>query len=140
MTETSCFCGAVTIAIQAPPKFVHDCNCSLCRNSGAAWGYFSAGEVRVIGNTSIFVRPDRELPAVAIHSCSTCHATTHWALTEDYLAKEPDADRMGVNMRLFSSELLQGVEIRFPDGAGWDGQSDFGFRRPSFVASEDTAF
>ena len=140
MVRTSCLCGGVEIGIASAPAFVHDCNCQLCRNSGAAWGYFSTSEVVTSGLTVIVVRPDREEPAVAIHACGSCHATTHWTLTEAFLAKTPEADRMGVNMRLFPSEVLDGVEIRYPDGAGWTGEGDFGFRRPSFTASRAVKF
>ncbi|MEM7741558.1 MAG: aldehyde-activating protein [Pseudomonadota bacterium] len=140
LVETQCLCGAVKVAIEAPPIFVQDCNCRLCRNSGAVWGYFTVGDVLVSGDTSVFVRPDRELPAVAIHSCPSCHATTHWTLTEEYRATAPDADRLGVNMRLFSGDAMNGVEVRFPDGERWDGKGDFGFRRPSFIASDAQKF
>jgi len=38
---------------------------------------------------------------------------------------------MGVNMRVFDVALLDGMEVQFPDGRGWDGKGAFGFRRPS---------
>ena len=38
MTGT-CLCGAVTVTVDDRPDYIHDCNCSLCRKAGAAWGY-----------------------------------------------------------------------------------------------------
>ena len=137
MVEAQCHCRAVRVAIEALPAFINDCNCSLCRKSGAAWGYFTARQVRVEGETSVFMRSDKDQPAVQIHVCPRCHTTTHWTLTEDFQVKAPDPGATGVNMRLFASNALLGVEIRFPDGAAWSGEGDYGYRRPSFVVTTD---
>jgi hypothetical protein len=40
---------------------------------------------------------------------------------------------MGLSMRLFDSDDLEGVELRFPDGKNWFGKTEFGFRRPSVI-------
>ena len=33
--------------------------------------------------------------------------------------------QMGVNMRLFDADFLNGIELRFPDGANWIGTGPF---------------
>ncbi|MBX2814132.1 MAG: hypothetical protein KTR25_20150, partial [Myxococcales bacterium] len=39
----------------------------------------------------------------------------------NYKAKNPGANRMGINMYLFADSELSGVELRFPDGKNWFG-------------------
>jgi hypothetical protein len=95
---------------------------------GAWWGYFSTANVHVTGNTATFRRKDRTEPSVDAHFCPICGVTTHWVLLPHV-----GSESMGVNMRLFDIRELRGIEIRFPDGAGWDGSSPYGYRRVSTV-------
>jgi len=129
----SCHYQSVHITINAKPNYINDCNCSLCCNSGAIWGYYRHHEVKIKGATSTYKRTDRANAAVQIHSCKNCSATTHWTLTEDFLAQNNSADNMGVNMRLFKAENLQGTELRFPDGRAWDGISDYSYRKKAII-------
>lgn len=136
MTGT-CLCGACSITIEGRPEFIHDCNCSLCRKVGAAWAYFSSPAVRLRGSTVTFVRPDKAVPAVEVHSCSSCSVTTHFQLTRAFTKQNPSADLTGVNMRLFEPDELAGVEVRFPDGKGWSGAGPFEYRRAAFTIGTD---
>ena len=132
----SCICGAVRVTIDAKPPFIHDCNCSLCRKSGAAWGYFATSCVSVMGETLPFMRRDKDTPIVAVHACRACAATTHFALTTAYKGQNPLVDLLGVNMRLFDPDELQGVEVRYPDGKAWSGQGPYGYRREAMAIGE----
>ncbi|HRJ01998.1 MAG TPA: hypothetical protein PKV67_14700 [Hyphomonas sp.] len=62
--------------------------------------------------------------------------TTHFALSETFRAANPEADQVGVNMRLFDPDELVSIEVRYPDGKGWDGVHPFGYRREAFTISE----
>ena len=132
----SCLCGAVSVTIDAKPEFINDCNCSLCRKVGAAWGYFPSSTVRTAGNTCSVTRRDKEVPGVEVHSCRTCGATTHWVLTQTFKDQNPSADQVGVNMRLFDPDDLEGVEVRFPDGKDWSGEGPFGYRRKALTIGD----
>lgn len=132
----SCICGAVVVTIESKPDFVHDCNCSLCRKAGAAWGYFGSAEVVISGATIGFARSDKAIPGVEVHSCRRCSATTHFELTSSYRERHETADQVGVNMRIFDPDELIGVEIRFPDGKAWSGKGPFGYRRAAMTISE----
>lgn len=134
----SCICGAVMVSVAAPPEFIHDCNCGLCRKAGAAWGYFSSSQVEADGNTSFFVRTDKKHAVAQVHFCTICGATTHFDLSESFKAGNPSADQIGVNMRLFKSSDLNGVEVRYPDGLNWIGEGSFGYRRKALVIDEAT--
>ncbi len=126
---TTCACSAVRLTLEQAPDYINDCNCDLCRKVGGAWGYFEGSQVQVSGKTQAFKRTDKVTPAVVVHACEVCSTTTHFTLSEAFLAQNPTADQVGVNMRLFNPALLEGVEVRFPDGMSWDGASEFGYRR-----------
>lgn len=136
MTGT-CLCGAVGVTIDAKPDFIHDCNCTLCRKSGGAWGYFSASQVLVKGATSRVKRTDKPDPAAEVHSCPACSATTHFTMAEAFTERHGPVDMVGVNMRLFSSPDLEGVEVRFPNGQNWSGAGAFDYRRPPVTVKGD---
>lgn len=133
----SCACGAVSVTIKAPPPFIFDCNCSLCRKTGAAWGYFAPDAVQAEGETVSFSRNDKPLAAVEIHSCARCSATTHWVRTEGFKTAHGQNDMAGVNMRLFDPDTLNGVDVQFPDGKTWSGEGEFGFRRDAIHIGKD---
>src|SRR5450759_179867 len=46
--DASCHCGAVHLAIDAPPETLTECNCSICRRYGALWAYYSPKQVRIL--------------------------------------------------------------------------------------------
>jgi len=109
-----CACGAVTVTVERKPDYINFCNCSLCRKTGGAWGYFRAGEVSVAGQLAGFERSDIDEVFLTTQFCPACGSAVRWVplahLTED---------RVGVNMRLFEPEELAGIETRFPDGINW---------------------
>ena len=129
MLKASCLCGQVRVAVAKRPDFLHECNCTLCRKSGAWWGYFHPDEVSVEGATRGFVRTDKADPGAEIRFCETCGATTHFVLTPGAVAKFGNV-QMGVNLRLAEAADLAGIELRFPDGRGWAGEGAFAYVRP----------
>jgi hypothetical protein len=124
----SCHCGAVRIEVRRRPDFLHECNCTLCRKTGARWGYFRPDEIAVDGRTTGYSRADKAEPGVVVHFCQTCGSTTHFRLTPAAVKKHGDV-QMGVNMRLAADEELAGVELRFPNGRDWPGTGSFGYVR-----------
>lgn len=136
--QASCLCGAVRVSLARKPEYINDCNCSLCRRAGGAWGYYSNQDVNISGETSYFLRSDIENPAVAAHFCPSCGTSTHWALSEAYQRANPGLDRVGVNMKLFAPKDLIGIEIRFPDGDGWTGKRPPGVRREPVLMTAST--
>ncbi len=39
MIRVACHCGAVRLSVEPAPRWVLDCNCSICRRYGALWAY-----------------------------------------------------------------------------------------------------
>ena len=112
MIEASCHCGAVRIEIAERPKTVTECNCSLCRRLGNRMAYYHPDQVKIIcqpGATTPYIQGDRTL---AMHHCNTCGCTTHWQSIDPAYK-----DRMAVNSRLMNPAELEGVRVRYFDGA-----------------------
>lgn len=132
MFEFACHCGAVRISVARLPDFINACNCSLCRKSGVQWGYFDNPDVTVAGTTASYRRRDKPEPAVALHFCPTCGASTHFVLLPAVAARL-GSTMMGVNMVLADESVLAGIELRFPDGQAWSGEGPFGDVRPPVI-------
>ena len=123
-----CPCGSVHLQLERPPAFIHQCNCSLCTEANARWGYFDPSQVKVLGETEGFRRADKETPSAELRFCPSCSATTHFVLTEMAVAQHGNT-AMGVNMSLADRDDLRGIEQRYPDGESWDGVGEFGYVR-----------
>jgi hypothetical protein len=106
----SCHCGAIEITIQDNPTKASECNCSICRRTGALWTYASPVRVLVTGEGIGYVQGDQVL---TLFHCSTCGVTTHWR------SVDPEYDRMGINLRLFDPTLWQALPRQLTDGASW---------------------
>jgi hypothetical protein len=105
----SCQCGKVRIEATSAPKWVADCNCSLCRRLAWRVAYFPPDQVHISGEATAYVWGDR---MIGIHHCPTCGCGTHWqTLGEDF-------GKMGVNARLLDDFDESAVEVRKFDNAG----------------------
>ncbi|HLI66847.1 MAG TPA: hypothetical protein VKU90_10835 [Caulobacteraceae bacterium] len=94
--KAACHCGAVRYETTAPPAWVLDCNCTLCRRYGALWAYVRGREPVTLtlepdpDATDTYMWGDNEL---AFHRCKVCGCMTHMR------AVEADAIH-GVNTRM----------------------------------------
>jgi hypothetical protein len=89
--KAACHCGAVRFEIAAPPTWVLDCNCTLCRRYGALWAYTRGLDPRRApqdaieftmlpnGPTDTYVWGDESL---AFHRCKACGCLTHMAAAD----------------------------------------------------------
>ena len=118
MIEASCHCGDVKLMLPYPPGEILQCNCSICRKSGFEGVYYRAGEVVISGDVDGYVRRDMEQPCIEMWRCRTCGILTHWSLLDEWPYDDvPRPDRMGVNARLLSAEVVDGLPIQQADGA-----------------------
>jgi hypothetical protein len=110
--QGSCHCGAVRLTLPSALEKATSCNCSLCRRSGAIFGYYECGTIPAQGhpeNTEEYVWGDRTLRNVR---CKTCGILTQW----EPLEFKPGV-RHGVNLRNFDPKPLESVPVRRFDGA-----------------------
>jgi hypothetical protein len=132
MLDLSCLCGGVRGELSRRPDYVNECNCALCRKSGARWGYFHPSEVTIAGAANGYRRQDKDDPTAEIRFCATCGSTTHFNLTASAVARFGDT-LIGVNMLLADADDLAGIELRFPDGEAWSGVGDFAYVREPVI-------
>jgi hypothetical protein len=110
MIEASCHCGAVTLSVAQAPEWVADCNCSICRRYGVLWAYYGATDVRVAASAPTAVY-SWGAGTLRFHRCGECGCVTHWTKVD------PAIDRIGINARLMSRDILAEARIRRLDGA-----------------------
>ena len=110
-TIGNCHCGAITVILSEKPKWLVNCNCSICTRLGALWGHveIESVEIQSASSTRVYIHGDR---CIAFHSCDVCACTTHW---EELNPKE--FTRMGVNFNMCSAEVISRFRIRKRDGA-----------------------
>ncbi len=106
---------------------------------GAFWGYFRSPDVELTGESLGYQCYGYDTPAVETLFCKICGATTHWMLTDQYKANTDDKDRMGINMKLFDSDHVTGVELQFPDGKSWC-KGNFGYSRETVIINDTQGF
>jgi hypothetical protein len=111
MVDGSCHCGKVKITVDTPPDEVTDCNCSICRRSGALWAYYNPKQVRVAEDVAAHTYTWNK-HWILFHRCAECGCITHWTANGN-----PTADRMGVNIRLMPPAVLAAARVRHHDGA-----------------------
>lgn len=135
MLKISCLCGRIGIEINKLPDYINECNCTLCRKTGARWGYFHPSEVSIEGMFIGYCREDKDDPAAELHFCAKCSSTTHWTLTPNSKTKFSETV-MGVNMQLADERDLAGIELRYPDGQAWSGEGDYGYVREARIIGQ----
>jgi hypothetical protein len=79
MIKAACHCGAVRFELKAPPHWVMDCNCTICRRYGALWAYPHAGQADIVRApdpqaTAAYLWGER---SIAFHHCRSCGCITH---------------------------------------------------------------
>lgn len=119
MIQASCHCTAVRFAVAAPPKWVLDCNCTLCRRYGALWCYtFGEDPMTLVeapdpATTETYSWLDHD---IATHRCRTCGGVTHL----EALTRDPPAI-MGLNARMMIGLDGANIPVRRIDNGhrGW---------------------
>ncbi|OBX20734.1 aldehyde-activating protein [Erythrobacter sp. QSSC1-22B] len=132
MIELTCLCGQLRVQLAKRPDYIHECNCTLCRKTGARWGYFHPSEASVTGASKGYSRTDKSDPAAEVRFCESCGVTTHFILTADAAEKFGNT-MMGANMLLAEEADLAGVELRYPDGQAWSGDGEFAYVREARI-------
>jgi hypothetical protein len=80
--KAACHCGAVRYETAAPPSWVLDCNCTLCRRYGVLWAYPHNRDPVTLTRlpepdaTDTYVWGDK---SIAFHRCKVCGCMTHMA-------------------------------------------------------------
>ena len=115
MIRAACHCETVKFEIAAPPTWVLDCNCTLCRRYGALWSYYRGDD-----QAKLLMRPDPAASdtylwgdrSIAFHRCKTCGCMTHMAAVD----LDPPVI-FGVNARMMAGLDPSTVVVRQIDNS-----------------------
>jgi hypothetical protein len=112
MIRAACHCTAVRMEVDPAPRWVYDCNCSLCRRYGVLWAYYQPGQVIVVSGADAmdtYIWGDREL---AFNRCRHCGCLMH------HTALDSDRPRIrGVNARMMPALDPGSVRLQHTDNA-----------------------
>jgi len=82
--EAACSCGQLRVTVDGDPIRVSICHCLACqRRTGSVFGVqarFDAGQVRVAGRHTDYVRVSDEGDQRTFHFCPDCGATVFYTL------------------------------------------------------------
>jgi hypothetical protein len=113
----TCHCGAITITAPRKPTKINECQCTICRRYGAAWGYYNTKEVTIEkkkgSSTGEYMWGDK---GHGFHFCNTCGCMTHWYPAASRKVP-PEGLKMGINTRMMNPADLWNVnrEINYDD-------------------------
>ena len=95
MLQGGCFCGRIRYEVAGHPFHEANCHCSICRRSGALWGYdFENEKLTVSGPTQVYMWNRKWLE---FHFFPQCASWAYWRAVK----ARPDGRRhMGFNLRL----------------------------------------
>lgn len=83
----SCSCGQLTATVSGEPTRISICHCLACqRRTGSVFGAqarFPAGQVRVAGTASGYVRVGDAGTQATFRFCPKCGATVYWTGGDD---------------------------------------------------------
>ncbi len=112
MLKGTCHCGEVGWTLDAVPKSVTACNCTICRRFGALWAYGHIGyDIQTTGKTSTHLR--RDSGDIHFHFCANCGCVTHYVAC---FSDENGRKLSAVNVRMSDPSPISEIPIRHFEG------------------------
>ncbi|KAK5117344.1 hypothetical protein LTR62_005961 [Meristemomyces frigidus] len=109
--KATCHCGNLTITVPGQPELINECQCTICRSYGAAWGYYKISEaawtIKDGGNFKEYARTSLGSNHI-FRRCDHCGCVMCWWPSD---TKDPGAE-CGINMRMVDPKKLEFVERR----------------------------
>lgn len=124
----SCHCGQTKIELPHLPTAAKTCNCSFCGRTGAVWGYFGEGELKLLSTEGEKIY-SASGGMNQHHFCGNCGMQT-WGDSPDWASMYnsdgtpkngdpnsfPTTRTYAVNLRLVDGLDLGSIEIEHMDG------------------------
>ena len=112
MLKGKCHCGEVSWTLDAAPKSVTACNCTICRRYGALWAYgYDGDDIRTTGQTRTYRR--RDSGDIDFHVCANCGCVTHFVVCSE---DEKGRRLAAVNVRMSGPSSVSELPIRHFEG------------------------
>ena len=109
----TCHCGRITFEVGAELTYVVDCNCSICRRTGALWHPAAESDLRVLTGEADLVLYQFNTRTAKHYFCKHCGI-------HPFIRPRLDPGRWAVNVRCIESVDLSSVKVRSFDGQNWE--------------------
>lgn len=113
----NCHCGATRIELPQAPREAKECNCSYCARTGAVWGYFKPGELKMLaqGDEKTYSASGMNMH----HFCGNCGMQT-WGDSPDWASLyNNDGTPKNGDANAFPTERIHAVNLRLIDDLDW---------------------
>ena len=108
-----CHCRRVTFEVEAKLGYVIDCNCSLCRRSGALWHGVSDSKLRILTGEADLVLYQFNTKTAKHYFCRHCGI-------HPFIRPRLDPSRWAINVRCLDGVDLWSIAVRSFDGEHWE--------------------
>ena len=109
----SCHCGRVTFELQATLEYVIDCNCSMCRRTGALWHGAPEQNLRILTG-------EDELELYQFNTMTAKHYFCRQCGIHPFVRPRLDPSKWAVNVRCIDDVDLSSMQVRHFDGENWE--------------------
>ena len=111
--QGACHCGRITFEARADVNYVVDCNCSICRRTGALWHPATESELRILTGESELTLYQFNTKTAKHYFCGHCGI-------HPFVRPRLDPSRWAFNVRCVDGIDLAGLKIRLFDGQNWE--------------------
>ena len=114
----TCHCGATRIELPHKPDRAGECNCTFCSRTGAVWGYYKPGEMKIIATDGERIYSPSGMNNH--HFCGTCGMQT-WGDTPDWgsIYNADGTPKEGYTPGSMPTERSYAVNLRLVDDFDW---------------------
>jgi hypothetical protein len=116
MTQTHqgvCHCGALRFEARAELDYVVECNCSICRRTGALWHPAEDADLRVLTG-------EADLTLYQFNTKTAKHYFCRHCGIHPFIRPRLDPTRWAFNVRCIDGIDLTSMKIRRFDGQNWE--------------------
>ena len=109
----ACHCGRLTFEVRAELGYVVDCNCSICRRTGALWHPAADADLRIVTG-------EAELALYQFNTRTAKHYFCRHCGIHPFIRPRLDPGRWAVNVRCIDGVDLASMKVRRFDGQNWE--------------------
>lgn len=116
----TCHCGATKIELPHLPLSAGECNCTFCGRTGAVWGYYKPGEMKMLSTEGERIYSPTGMNNH--HFCGTCGMQT-WGDSPDWgsIYNADGTPKQGYTAQSMPTERSFAVNLRLVDNLDWSG-------------------
>jgi len=111
--QGACHCGRVSFEVPADLNYVVDCNCSICRRTGAFWHPAAETDLRILAGEADLALYQFNTKTAKHYFCRQCGI-------HPFIRPRLDPGRWAFNARCIDGIDLSSIKVRPFDGQNWE--------------------